>query len=212
MTWKQTIKNAWLDFSALLLPVRCAGCGRWDRDFCDPCRREVIALAQAPPPYPYEGIAGNLVRGFKLDCKTHLWRALLPMLARVRGSAPPDAVWIPMPSIPEHVRERGFAHIPYLLRKAGVPRAQIVPVLQTSPGRVAQLGLSQLEREKNAKLLRVREKYLQKLVGSRAVVLFDDVTTTGASMRTAADFLARAGVQVSACYALCTTVQNGGVR
>ena len=65
MTAHTLIRESLLDAAAVVLPVRCAGCGRPDRSLCDDCGEALrpaarVADAGGVPvssALPYEGVA-----------------------------------------------------------------------------------------------------------------------------------------------------------
>lgn len=94
-------------------------------------------------------------------------------------------VVIPLPSSEEREKERGFQTLPTILKDAKIPYLE---AFQKRPG-PDQKDLSMEERE------RVGERILLKRglsLAGRRVVLFDDVMTTGASMRACARILKEA--------------------
>ncbi len=168
-------------------------------------------------------------------------RLLAPLRAasnRSHGSLPPLLVTVP--SRAARVRERGYRHVDLLVRAAlreyrrTLPRerhAQTVPVaqrlgaplpreplpvfqprvLRALRGRTSQVGLSAQQRQQNAALVSVRRAARRSLIG-REVVLVDDVVTTGATVRAAAEALQACGARVVAIVALCAVERRSARR
>ncbi len=84
---------------------------------------------------------------------------------------------------------------------AGVPVPRHVRALRARRGRRGQVGLSPAERTRNAQLVAVRRRGRAALRG-RAVVLVDDILTTGATLIAAQAALERAGARVVAIVVL----------
>lgn len=212
------LRRAGRDLGALLLPVVCAGCGRRDRACCPGCLAELLAAEQSGPPAArrlpgggpvraalgYRGVLARLIVAQKDRGRRDLSALLGALLAPAVLAALPAGerpALVPLPSRPESVRSRGYPHLELLLRGAlrSLPRGALVPggwrAMETLPGRRDQLGLSPAERAENARLLGIRPGNAGRLRG-RAVILVDDVVTTGASLSAAERVLLAAGARV----------------
>ncbi|MBW9209110.1 ComF family protein [Mumia sp. zg.B21] len=170
----------------------------------------------------YEGVVVELLHAYKEEPRTALARPLGALLAvavllalgvaEERGFALGrrqtwSVVLVPVPSRRQAVRARGFDAGAQLaratasaLRRQGV-RARADPVLRV--GRIAdQAGLGAAERAANlAGAYRVRRP----VVGGAAVVVTDDVVTTGASVGEAVRALTAAGSRPVAVATLAAT-------
>ena len=120
--------------------------------------------------------------------KFHSVRAVAAVLAEMMDLVVPDgAMLVPLPTIPRHIRERGFDHIGLVARKMRLPVAN---VLVRSKNTV-QVGASREERAKQA-----GEAYRALAVDlNKRYLLFDDVWTTGSSMMAAMQKLREAGAK-----------------
>ena len=108
-----------------------------------------------------------------------------------------EVILVPLPTIMKHIRERGFDHMMLLAREvcrlADFEKVRVEPILvrlnkTVQVGKSAEVRLVQARRAyglKNGAKINLNARY----------VLFDDVWTTGASMRAAAEVLRMAGVQ-----------------
>ena len=209
----------------LLLGVRCAGCAApgvgWCR-FCDLALAPAVAPAPRPLPLPGGGTVpvlaaaeySGVVRAALLQHKDHgRWGLARPLgralAAAVRGelgvSAPRQVLLVPVPSTPSRLRDRGYDHALHLARRAAVeltrsgPAAAAWPVLRMTSGR-GQVGLGRSARGRNRSgvmQLRRRAGTVATAPGP-AVVLVDDITTTGATLREAARVLGSHGIVVHA--------------
>lgn len=109
-------------------------------------------------------------------------------------------VLVPMPTSWKHIRERGFDHIHLIakeIEKRSLGRIEVLPLLVRVKNTV-QVGMSNEVRNRQAKeAVRVNERLLMDIdddLEKTKVVLFDDVWTTGASMREAGKKLRDAGI------------------
>ena len=108
-----------------------------------------------------------------------------------------EVVLVPLPTIMKHIRERGFDHMMLLAREVcrlmDFEKVRVEPILvrlnkTVQVGKSAEVRLVQARRAyglKNGAKINLNARY----------VLFDDVWTTGASMRAAAEVLRTVGVQ-----------------
>ncbi|GAA2823782.1 phosphoribosyl transferase-like protein [Leucobacter komagatae] len=163
----------------------------------------------------YEGVLRSVLLAYKnrgaYRYERHLGRRLAgPLLNVLEAEYRLDArrhrvALVPLPSRRRSERERGFRHVEVIARRAlrtlGVP-GSVVPALRATRGRTGQVGLGPLERERNARRVRVRRGAIAYLTRV-PVVLVDDVSTTGATLRVATEVLEASGVRVMGAVTLC---------
>lgn len=185
--------SAWRELASWLAPTPCVGCAQPPYAFCDSCRASLSltprVVAQLPNGAPvwaagdYAGILATLIR----ELKTHGSRAaantLAPAIQQLAASdvlaAQADRVVVP-PSRASAFRTRGFHPIKLVADAAGlvVDRPFII-----NSGVRDQRNLSVAERQHNLDhAISVRDTWAKRLRGAR-LVLLDDVTTTGATLR-----------------------------
>ncbi len=214
---KQVV-NATLDF---IFPISCLGCGAEGAYLCPDCREGLPVLRQpycahcAQPqsgtpcrwcraaPLALDGIVApflmeGAVREAVLQLKYHQVRGLAPTMGglleqawRAKGLSA-DLV-LPVSLHSRRLRQRGYNQSALLAkalsRVLGVPcdDAALVRTRDTSP----QVGLS---REK--RVLNVQDCFRSSdAVAGRAVVLVDDVATTGSTLSACAEALRKAGAE-----------------
>ena len=219
------------DLLDLVLPETCAGCGLAGGLLCAGCRAVLGAPARVrwPDPVPtglptpwsvaaYEGPVRAAVVAAKEHGRTRLARPLGEALARaVVAAAGRDGVsgsgllLVPAPSRRAAVRARG--HDPTLrmaraaaavARDLGLP-VSVAPVLRVASRVRDQAGLDAAARAANLAGNLTVPGRLGALVAGRAVVLVDDVVTTGATLAEAARALRSAGAQVLAAATVAAT-------
>lgn len=112
--------------------------------------------------------------------------ATLPVL-------PPNAVFVPIPSLPSHIRQRGYDHTLLIARTLAKRRRSTYEQLLSRTAHDVQRGKSKKDRFRQAACAYECRKTLQEGV---PYVLIDDVVTTNATLRYAAEALRRAGATV----------------
>ena len=115
-------------------------------------------------------------------------RAVAAVLAEMMNSVVSgDWTLVPLPTIPSHIRERGFDHIGLVARKMRLPVANVLVRNKNT----VQVGASREERAAQAK-----EAYRALVVDlDKNYLLLDDVWTTGSSMMAAMQKLREVGAK-----------------
>ena len=191
----------------LLAPPRCGICDCEGALLCQVCRDLWIPAQPEPVPAtglraaaalgPYEGGLGAAIRTAKYGGVPGLARelgaALGPVIARVTRNAPYQATLVPIPTDKSRVHERGFDHALLMAESAG--RACGAPVAQLLVRTRPTAPLHAAHRDERAAILNGAMTTAVALTIPPAVVLIDDVRTSGATMREAARALHASGVQ-----------------
>lgn len=230
------MRSLLLDVLALAAPVHCVGCGRDHRRFCDACRATLRLAQQGDPqiqhlsgtgrdPVPwisqldYAGVPARVLRAIKHDDTPRLARELAGALRTVTSAAlelrpSVPAVIVPIPSHWRREWQRGYRHLEVLLRAGGVPSGARQRLLRAGPGRTSQVGLDAVARQHNARRIRVHgatDRRLRRAGPLPDVVLFDDVSTTGATLGAAVECLRAAGWTVRAVATLFRVPKRGRI-
>ena len=165
-------------------------------ELCGRCRRGQQGFMQGFSIGPYRGALRTVIRELKYRGRRQAARSLADILvsearaAQLLGEA---QALIPVPLHPLRLRERGFNQSLVIAR--ALARRTGIPVWSTSLRRVRptapQTGLSAAARRINvAGAFECRER-----LDDQTVVLVDDVLTTGATVRSCAGALKRAGAR-----------------
>jgi ComF family protein len=189
------VKSFLLD---LLFPTRCAACGRVDTDWCPACARDLADLPLDPHDAAdivstgaHSGLLQSAVQGLKY----HGVRALAePLGARVAAAVARlrPAMVVPVPASAARIRSRGYNQAALIAaacaRSLGVP-AEPLALIRLRETR-SQVGLTRLERLENVVGAFAADP--ARVTGA-AVLLVDDVYTTGATLRECLTALRAAG-------------------
>ncbi|MFF4411263.1 ComF family protein [Streptosporangium sp. NPDC001559] len=215
----------------LVLPARCAGCGAADALVCPRCAALLHGEPErrtpdpSPPGLPecwsaadYSGAVRRALLAYKEHGRTALAAPLAGALALAvaAGAGGRPVVLVPVPSARSAGRRRGHDPVNRLatlaaayLRSAGWPATVERPLLQRR--RVAdQAGLSSPQRAANLsgafRVMAGRNGSVPGFWGGPgAVVLVDDIVTTGATLAEAARALGAAGVPVRLAATVAAT-------
>ena len=190
----------------LLAPQRCGVCDSEGALLCQVCRDQWFPMRPESVPAtglraaaalgPYEGGLGAAIRTAKYGGVPGLARelgaALGPTVTQITRNAPYQATLVPIPTDQGRVRQRGFDHALLMAEAAGL--ACGVPVAQLLVRTRPTAPLHAAHRDERAAILDGAMATAGALPVPPAVVLIDDVRTSGATMREAARALREAGV------------------
>jgi predicted amidophosphoribosyltransferase len=208
--WTMAARDAASAALALLLPVACPGCGLQGVALCGSCRlrlhpaprRRVVDGLTVWSGLAFDGPCARVLRALKERGRTDLARALGPALrealrAAVAG-APGGVVAVAVPTSAAALRRRGYRVPELVARRAGVRTARLLAVARATGD---QRALGRDERARNvAGSMRARRG-----AAGLAVVLIDDVLTTGATLAEARRALEASGARVVAAAVVADT-------
>jgi predicted amidophosphoribosyltransferase len=171
----------------------CARCGApvaWPVARCRECSGRRLGFTRARAVVAYDDAARKLVTA----CKEHGLRTVATLAGDLVCEAverPPVYTLTFVPSDPDRRLRRGHNSAEQLARELGRRwQLPVVPLLQRAPGVRPQRGLPLAERRRN-----VRGAFSPSGPSPPALVLVDDVYTSGATVSAAASALRHAGAR-----------------
>jgi ComF family protein len=136
------------------------------------------------------GALQRLVGNYKFQRVYAAHQAIADILDTRLGVLPADAVIVPVPTVAAHIRERGYDHTLLVAKALAKRRNLAVSTVLRRRTTTKQRGASRAERQTQA----CDAFYVADTPPDVAHVIFDDIVTTGATMRYAAQALRNAGV------------------
>lgn len=198
-------------------PPQCTACGlpfEFDPGgsdaLCGACSRERPPYRQARSAFVYEGVGRSLVLGFKLSDRTYAAPAFAAWMAR-SGAPSIESVEliVPVPLSRRQLFLRRFNQAALLAQALGrcTGRPVAPDLLVRTRTTARQSSLSASERARNVRgAFAVRRGREERLAG-KAVLLIDDVLTTGATAAACATALFAAGAREVDVLTLARTVR-----
>jgi len=200
---------------SIVAPHHCCGCGKSGVLLCPNCKYNIISetknvcLACGRPSFrpgvcntckvPYsrawfvgerKDVLQRLVGLYKFERVKSAYNDLASLLDNVLLQLPDSTVIVPIPTVPAHIRERGYDHTLLLARRLG--RIRKLPV-----ARILVRNTNTMQRHATAAARGLQAKIAFKVVGvvdeNINYLIVDDVVTTGATVRYAAKALKDAG-------------------
>lgn len=202
---------------SFVAPHICCGCGKIGGLLCDNCKEDIIrepfsqclgcrrptlqqgVCASCQLPYQMAWCVGersgtlqHLIGQYKFANARAAYRPLGDILDSVVPILPATTVIVPIPTVAAHIRQRGYDHTllmaRYVARRRNLPLEQYLTRTHTT----TQRGASRAQRIRQAKKA---FGCTQPLDATLTYVIVDDVATTGATVRYAAQALRQAGAQ-----------------
>ncbi len=194
---------SWRALLDVVFPAQCAGCNALGNGFCDACggRAETVRLALPSLRVVAFGRYEKELRAAVLalkDGRRDVAEALGRLVAHL---VPAGAVLLPIPTTARRRRVRGIDGVAFVARSAAeIAGAEVLLALAHRSGD-AQRGRSRAER------LAARGRFTcdAAALSARRVILFDDVCTTGATLRDCAAAVRHAGGSVEEAVVVAAT-------
>ena len=192
----------------LLFPTKCEICGIAPEPLCEKC--VPIPMPRLVPGFsfpvwsmaPLDPSLQKLMRAYKDDQILGIEKHLVELVKPNSGISDPEVVIAVPPRNQRNFRKRGFYPAFRLARKIFGPRRKIF-VLGLSRQVEDQRELTGHRRRQN-----LQNAFLAKIEKGSSVVLFDDVLTTGSTLREMARAIEASGGSVLAACVLAETISD----
>lgn len=191
----------------LIAPHSCRGCGSLGEVLCKRCKNNIIMShgnfvpdleeRELPPIFILnhrDTIIGDLVHDFKYNSTRAIGTKLAEILDQTLPHFDGPINIVPLPTISRHIRERGLDHTLFIAKRLARLRGknyQVARILERMNNTV-QVGA-----DRETRLSQAESAYAltnnAKIDSENTYLLFDDVWTTGASMKAATKKLQQAG-------------------
>jgi ComF family protein len=198
----------------LIAPHLCSGCGRVGSLLCEDCKSDIISqpfigciACQTPNmsgvcakhhlPYAKAWVVGErkdvlqrLIGSFKfLNAKSGA-RILAQLLDERLPVLPKETIIVSIPTIPSHVRERGYDHARLIAEQfAKMRKLPLERPIERQNKSVQKRADKKLRAQQAQHAFRVTKP----LKETAKYLIIDDVVTTGATLEYASELLRRAG-------------------
>lgn len=205
------------DLLSIIAPHRCCGCDIIGTILCDNCNYDIISelkticvVCGRPTSHNYlctdckvpynrawlvgerSGVLQRLIGLYKFERVKSAYRPLGDLLIGVLPDLPANTIIVPLPTVPSHIRERGYDHM-YLIAKH-VARAK---KLRFRPVLARKTSTKQRQATAKQRIIQAKQAFVvdRKIEKNAPYLLIDDIITTGASIKFAAKALKDAGVK-----------------
>ncbi len=201
----------------LLAPPSCRGCKRLGSVLCDCCKNNIISehknycpnckrlnltgncpkCKSLPPTYiisERKDLFSDLIHDYKYNSTRSLAKPFAEILDQIIPNIDGDVSLIPLPTIASHIRARSFDHTYLITKNLAKIRGKSYRVekLLLRTNNTVQVGADAKTRKIQAKSAYTFNKKF-KIDNDTTYLLFDDVWTTGSSMKAALKELRKAG-------------------
>ncbi|HLX26236.1 MAG TPA: hypothetical protein VKR05_04540 [Candidatus Cybelea sp.] len=193
---------AWRAVLDLLFPPQCACCNAIGSGFCDACAPRAQRIVARFPTLRVRafGVYEGPLRAAVLALKDGRRDVAEALGCRVAPLVEAGSVLVPIPTTSKRLRTRGVDGVGAVARSAAeVAGARVLPALEQRSGD-AQRGRSRLQR-----LAASGRFACSSNVAAHRVTLFDDVCTTGSTLRDCAAAVREAGGIVEDAVVLALT-------
>lgn len=213
----QNVKNTMIDtLLAYIAPHLCCGCGKIGSLLCDNCKYDITSepfgeciecsgattrntCRQCILPYQKSwcvgdrsGVLREIIDCYKFENVKAGYKTLATLLDECVDDLPPQTIVVPIPTISSHVRARGYDHALLMARGFAQKRSLAVQKVLTRTTTTTQRGSSRQQRQVQAEAAFALSR---PLCSDAPYLIVDDITTTGATLRSAANVLRQAGAR-----------------
>lgn len=202
---------------SFIAPHYCCSCDKIGRLLCDHCENyildeaKLICLECTQPTakmwlcescrMPYErawavgyrsGALQRLIGLYKFERAIEAREPLSKLITSVLPDLPPETIIVPIPTLPSHVRERGYDHMMLIAKSVAKSRnLKLMPILKRKT--------HTKQRQANATLRKQQAKQAffvdGKINSDVPYLILDDVVTTGSTIKYASRALKKAGAK-----------------
>lgn len=138
------------------------------------------------------GVLKRLLNIYKFERSKSAYKDLGDLILGALPELPAETVVVPIPTIPNHIRIRGYDHTLLIAKYIAKERNLKCKKILSRQQNTKQLGLSAQQRDDNAKHAFVLSGNVCK---ETPYLLVDDIITTGATVKYASKKLAEAGAE-----------------
>jgi ComF family protein len=199
-------------------PHLCFGCGKNGTMLCDNCKYNIIEepfsgcilcgnisnnglCAQHDVPICKAWVVGErrtvlkrVINAYKFEYVKATGSTLIDLLDARLPILPSNTIIVPIPTAPSHIRARGYDHLGVLAKLLSQRRELPVAPLLERASTTTQHHLNKVDRQFEAGNAFTLSSHAT-IDTTSPVLLLDDIITTGATITSAAQILAQAGVQ-----------------
>jgi ComF family protein len=202
---------------SLMAPHYCCGCDKIGSLLCANCKNNITdepklfcvsCMKPTGSEYlchscrvPYErawlvgercGVLQRLIGAYKFERAKSAHLLLGDLLLSVLPNLPSNTIIVPIPTVPSHVRERGYDHVLLIARYVAKSRGLRVERLLFRQTSTKQRQAGAKQRDDQAKRA---FGVIDNIAPETPYLLIDDVVTTGATIKHASLALAKAGAK-----------------
>jgi ComF family protein len=190
------------------LSARCFKCQTPSKGFavCVVCRQE-CQLQYVWSRTSYKGTPKQLLHDYKFARAQFAAPSIAKLMAEVLPPLSQNTLLVPIPTATGRYRQRGYDHAHLLAKALGRELSLPTAKLLTRIGQTRQVGASKALRHTQ---LQNAFRTTGRLPPGQPVLLVDDVTTTGASLESAAQVLCQSGAKDINAVTFAQKIKSSG--